>query len=438
MDQRLIIFLKYPEEGKVKTRLASSIGAHEATCVYKKLAEDTVSQVRPLAGRFADIVIAYDPPEREAEIKEWIPGPFKYVAQEGKNLGERLKKVVNASFFDGTERVIVIGSDCPGLDSLTVNRAFWSLLKKDVAIGPSEDGGYYLIGFNQARHTALLDDIPWSTSQVLQHTLDKAEKMSVSAELLSEKFDVDTADDLKRMSQAIHDHSCDALKISVIIPTLNEEKNIESTLINLTRQHHPHEIIVADGGSGDKTAKIASRYARVVSSGRGRAIQMNKGASAATGDIFLFLHADTQLPNNALLKIEDVFKLGKKQSGRFRMSFGHRHPLLKLYEYQTRFHLFSYGDQGFFVKRELFQEMNGFSADAAFEDIDFYWRLLKYEKPVIIKDSVVTSPRRFLQHGVIKQKFINISLAAMYYLGFQRSTIKRFQSAWYKDNREYV
>lgn len=436
MDQTLIIFLKYPEEGKVKTRLASSIGAHEATCVYQKLAEDTVNQVRPLAGRFAEIVIAYDPPEREAEIKKWISGPFKYVAQEGKGLGERLNMVVNTAFSDGAQRVVVIGSDCPSLDSLTVNRAFWALLKRDAVIGPSEDGGYYLIGFNQTRHEVLLDDIPWSSSQVLSYTLEKAKKAGISIELLSEKFDVDTVDDLKRISQEKHNHSCDTLRISVIIPTLNEERNIESTLINLQRQHHPSEIIVADGGSSDKTTVIASKYAKVVNSKRGRAFQMNEGAKAAVGDAFLFLHADTQLPHQALLKIGDILQSGKKQSGRFRMSFGHGHPLLKFYEYQTRFHLFSYGDQGFFVKRELFQKMGGFSAHAVFEDIDFYRRLLKREKPVIIKDPVITSPRRFLQNGIVKQKFINISLATMYYLGIRRSTIKHFQNAWYKDIRE--
>lgn len=438
MDQKLIIFLKYPEEGKVKTRLASSIGAHEAACVYKKLAEDTVSQARPLAGRFADIVIAYDPPERENEIKRWISGPFKYEAQEGKNLGQRLDRVVNAAFLDGAKRVVVVGSDCPGLDSLTVNRAFWALLKKDVVIGPSRDGGYYLIGFNQARHTVLLDDIPWSTPEVLRHTLDKAKKSDISTELLSEKSDVDTADDLKRFSRAKHDHSCDALRISVIIPTLNEGKNIESTLVHLTRQHHPHEIVVADGGSDDKTMEVASRYAKVVRCPKGRARQMNEGAQTATGDVFLFLHADTQLPNNALPKIEDALQSGKKRSGRFRMSFGHGHPLLKFYEYHTRFHCFSYGDQAFFVKRELFQKMGGFSVDAIFEDIDFYGRLLKNEKPVIIREPVITSPRRFLQNGILRQKFINISLATMYYLGFRRSTIKYFRNAWYKDIREHA
>ncbi len=438
MEQKLIVFLKWPEKGKVKTRLASVVGDGEAACIYKKLAEDTVSQVRPLAGRSLDLMIAYDPPEREVEIKKWIPGPFKYVAQEGKDLGERLKKVVTAAFLDGAERVIVIGSDCPGLDSLTVNRAFWALLKKNVVIGTSEDGGYYLIGFNQARYAALLDDIPWSTSQVLQHTLEKAKKMGGSTELLSEKFDVDTVDDLKRLSQVKHYHPCDTLRISVIIPTLNEEKDIESTLINLTRQHHPYEVLVVDGGSNDKTIEIASRYAKLVRSGKGRAQQMNEGAKVATGDVFLFLHADTQLPNNAFLKIENALQSGKKQSGRFRMSFGHGHPLLKFYEYQTRFHLFSYGDQGFFVKRELFQEMGGFSVDTAFEDIDFYRRLLKHEKPVIIRDPVITSPRRFLKNGILKQKFINISLAAMYCLGFRRSTIKKFQNAWYKDIREHA
>lgn len=230
----------------------------------------------------------------------------------------------------------------------------------------------------------------------------------------------------------------DTLRISVIIPTLDEGENIESTLINLTHQHHPHEIIVADGGSSDKTVEIASRYAKVAICGRGRALQMNEGAKSATGDVFLFLHADTQLPNNALVKIEEGVQLGKKQAGRFRLSFGHRHPLLKFYEYQTRFHCFSYGDQGFFVKRELFQNMGGFSVDAAFEDIDFYRRLLKHEKPVIIKDPVITSPRRFLQNGIVKQKFINICLAMMYYLGFHRSTIKHFQNAWYKDIRDHA
>lgn len=436
--QKLIVFLKWPEKGKVKTRLAAALGDEEAACVYKKLAEDTVSAVRSLAGKSTDVVIAFDPPERETEIRQWIRGPFKFLSQGDGDLGSRLSRAACAAFEEGAEKVVLVGSDCSELDAFTVNRAFWALSRKDVVIGPTADGGYYLIGLKRARDAFLFDQIPWSTPEVLKNTLKKAEDAGLSYELLSEKFDVDTVDDLKRLSGSKHDHACDGDTISVIIPTFNEEQSIESALVNLAKQHHPDEVIVADGGSRDRTAGMASKYARVLNTEKGRAVQMNAGAAAATGNILLFLHADTQLPQGALLKIRQALDGGRKNSGRFRMSFGHSHPLLRFYEFQTRFHLFSYGDQGFFVRKELFQKLGGFDVEAPFEDIDFYRRLLKMEKPVIIKDPVVTSPRRFLQNGVVKQKFMNIALAVMYLSGLKPQAVRRFKAAWYKDIRENV
>jgi rSAM/selenodomain-associated transferase 2 len=207
------------------------------------------------------------------------------------------------------------------------------------------------------------------------------------------------------------------MKLSIIIPTWNEALLIERTLSHL-REHAPSaEVIVSDGGSSDDTASIACRYSKVVSSKKGRAEQMNYGAQNAGGDIYLFLHADTLLPDQGFALIRQAESRGAR-AGRFRMKFDDSRWLLRLYALYTRFHLFSYGDQGFFVSRELFQELGGFRTDVPFEDIEFYKRLRRKTKPVILSQSVTTSARRFLETGCWKQKWINIWLVALYYFGF--------------------
>jgi len=206
-------------------------------------------------------------------------------------------------------------------------------------------------------------------------------------------------------------------KISVIIPTYNEESGIQATLKELYSSHQPDEVIAVDGGSTDQTVSFVSQWAKVISSRKGRARQMNEGAKMATGDILLFLHADTRLPQNGLQSIKEVIKRGAK-AGRFRMRFDNRHWLLRFYETYTRFHFFSYGDQGFFVTRELFERLDGFNENVPFEDIDFYRRLRRVTKPVIIQDPMVTSARRFTQNGCIRQKLINVLLVALHYSGF--------------------
>jgi rSAM/selenodomain-associated transferase 2 len=214
------------------------------------------------------------------------------------------------------------------------------------------------------------------------------------------------------------------MKISVVIPTFNEEKTIHATLENLITHHKPDEIIVVDGGSTDQTVAIASEWAPVIRSSKGRAHQMNVGARHATGDISLFLHADTKLPDNGLNLIRDEIQKGVK-AGRFRMKFDGRHWLLRFYESYTRFHFFSYGDQGIFVRRDLFEELGGFREDVPFEDIDFYKRLRQWTKPVIIKRPVITSARRFGGIGYLKQKFINLFLVSLYYSGFDIFSLKK-------------
>ena len=221
------------------------------------------------------------------------------------------------------------------------------------------------------------------------------------------------------------------MRLSVIIPTLNEEKTIHATLENLFIKQGPDEVLVVDGGSKDRTALIAGEWTDVLHAVRGRANQMNAGASHATGDILLFLHADTKLPDGGLSKIKQAILAGAK-AGRFRMRFDERRFLLGLYESYTRFQCFSYGDQAFFMRREIFEALGGFRTEVPFEDIDFYRRLCRITQPVILKEQVITSARRFSSVGDLKQKFINLFLVALYYAGFN---VLRFKQKFYRDTR---
>lgn len=222
------------------------------------------------------------------------------------------------------------------------------------------------------------------------------------------------------------------MKISVIIPAFNEEKSIGATLADLQENHFPEEIIVVDGGSGDRTQEIAASLARVISAPKGRACQLNAGARAATGDVFLFLHADTRLPAGGLDTVRGLISSGRTEAGRFRLRFDSDDFSLKLFAFHTRFAFFSYGDQAFFVKRDLFEKMEGFSERVPFEDIEFYKRLSKSTRPQIIKTPVITSARRFLKVGKMRQKWINLMLVALYYLGMDVMPLK---SRVYQDIR---
>ena len=187
--------------------------------------------------------------------------------------------------------------------------------------------------------------------------------------------------------------------ISVIIPTLNEENTIKGCLERLKNV----EVIVVDGGSSDKTVEIAAKYVKVVKCGEGRGKQMNFGAGISKGDVLLFLHADTKLPENWIDEVEETINEGYL-GGVFKHSFDYNTNLLKFASFlvNLNFSSFSWGDRGVFVSKDVFNKLNGYSEIPIMEDIEFVKRLKKFNI-VYLKSKIVTYARRFLKYGIFKQ-----------------------------------
>ena len=188
----VLVFQKNAILGKVKTRLASGMGKPRALEIYRHLIQLTYSALEVVPASiwtyFSDF------------IPETINPPIaKSFLQEGQDLGERMANAFARSFESGMEKVVLIGTDCPTLQSNHLNEAFEALNYSDLVVGPATDGGYYLIGMNR-RADYLFEGITWSTSQVLSETLNVASQHGLTTTLLCELDDIDTQEDWQRYS----------------------------------------------------------------------------------------------------------------------------------------------------------------------------------------------------------------------------------------------
>lgn len=202
------------------------------------------------------------------------------------------------------------------------------------------------------------------------------------------------------------------MKISIIIPVLNEENTISKVidyLIETSNSQFTKEIIIVDGGSSDGTLKILKSYPSIIvlQSEKGRAIQMNFGAKRAASRVLYFLHCDTFPPKNFDAEIVKKIQSGNL-SGCFRMKFNNDHIVLKVSQWFTQFNFQSCrgGDQSLFVERNLFKSLNGFNENLIiYEDNEFISRLYKASKFTVIQKSVITSARKYLKNGVWKLQY---------------------------------
>ncbi len=182
----LCMFVKYPEQGKVKTRLAQDIGEEKALEIYKRLLRILIPEHDNRAYQF---YMSVTPEDKARKFKKLYPAGT-VIKQQGDDLGEKITHALQRLLADHG-KVIIIGSDCPNITHEDIKQALQALDNNDVVIGPAEDGGYYLIGMK--KYHTLFNDIDWSTEKVLDQTLKKASDLNVK--LLDEKRDIDTKED---------------------------------------------------------------------------------------------------------------------------------------------------------------------------------------------------------------------------------------------------
>ena len=440
-DARLIVFTRYPEPGRTKTRLIPCLGEKGAAEIQRQMTEFILSRIStPDQDRSFSVEIRYEGGD-ETGMREWLGENYHYLPQPGGDLDRRMGQAFREAFEDGVSTAVIIGTDIPGITPRIISEAFGALGSNDLVLGPAADGGYYLIGLNRASHLRALPEmmtgISWGTGDVLKQTLQITSRLRLKELLLEELQDVDRPEDLNVWEQAYGvPLDADLMHcISVIIPTLNESDNIVATL-NRVMTGNNVEVIIVDGGSRDDTIDLAQSFgARVIRCEPSRSRQMNTGARAARGNILLFLHADTSLPDRYDVFVRRTLQMPDVVAGAFELRIDSPRSSLRVMEkvanLRSRYLHKPYGDQAYFLTARLFEELGAFPELPIMEDYALIRRLGKQGRIAIIPEPVFTSARRWLNFGIYKTWIVNQMIVAAYHIGISPQTIAR----WYKRER---
>jgi uncharacterized protein len=485
--ERIIVFTRYPQPGAVKTRLAPVLGEQGAADLHRQMTEHIVRRVRLVSNRRSVVVeVRFDGQSRLA-MSRWLGRGIDYRRQVPADLGERMNAAFQEAFESGSQRVLLVGSDCPGITAELLEQGLEALREHDAVFGPAADGGYYLVGLTRMC-PALFSGITWGTSDVLQRTLDIAASRNLDLLLLATLHDVDRPEDLsvwEREKQAVRGpiplhssgarscgesqvpgtalptgvpepepparidsplndsgadrHSTIQGRISVIVPTRNEAESLPASLVSIGASDYV-EIIVVDGGSDDETVQVAASLgAKTILCHRGRSTQMNRGAAAATGDILLFLHADTLLPVHWEDHVRRELARPGVSCGAFRFRTDGKAWSLRVVEYLANiraawFHM-PYGDQALFVRADSFRQVGGFPDIPIMEDVAFVRQVRKRGRVTIAGAAARTSDRRWRHHGILRTTVLNQAILIGYFLGVRLGTLSLLRGSFRNNDK---
>ena len=228
-------------------------------------------------------------------------------------------------------------------------------------------------------------------------------------------------------------------RISVIAPVVNEQEQLAATLSHL-HLGPGDELIVVDGGSTDRTLDIARQFTpQVLSSPPGRARQMNVGAARASGDILLFLHADTHLPPGGLDAVRRAMQPPHIAGGAFRLVIEPTTPALRLIAWganlRSRLGRLPYGDQALFVRRRLFEQLGGYADEPFLEDVKLVRAMRRHGRLAFVAQPARTSGRRWLSEGVVYTTVRNNVIVGLFFCGVSPTTLKRWYADWHRRRR---
>jgi uncharacterized protein len=191
--QKLVVFLKAPRSGFVKTRMAETVGAEAAAAAYRCIVDRLIQNLSSVG----NVELRFAPDDALDEVAHWLRQGWEGRPQGSGDLGDRIHRAFAESFAEGAERVVVIGSDCPVVNVEDVETAWKKLGIYDVVIGPATDGGYWLIGLRTNRG-ALFQGIKWSTERVLTDTLERVAEAKLTCSLMRKLTDIDTENDWRQ------------------------------------------------------------------------------------------------------------------------------------------------------------------------------------------------------------------------------------------------
>lgn len=454
MDQKgcICVFAKPPEAGIAKTRLIPLVGKDGAAALADAFLADTWASVCALP--WARAIIASTGP---LALSVNQPAPEVWLQGEG-DLGARLERILTRA-LEHSSLALALGADSPGLPLSFLEHARLALEETDAVIGPCDDGGFYLLGLRRCP-PGLLAGISWSQSNTFAQTLAKLEAAGLRVIVLEPWFDVDRPRDLARLRGLIALGDLCAPKttsvldrllatkneaapprISVIIPVLNEREHLPRLLRALQAERWVHEVIVVDGGSTDGTWEWLQRpnCASAISAPRGKGIQLNAGARAASGDVLLFLHGDCLLPADVGQQISRIFQQQDVAGGCFLVRFGERpvRPLRLVaagINLRTRLTRTATGEQAIFARRQAFEEAGGFPDWPLFEDVALVRRIKEQGRFAVVQSPVTVSPRRHLRYGVFKTVLLAYGLRLAFWAGASPFALKR----WFEDVRPHL
>jgi hypothetical protein len=368
---------------------------------------------------------------RRRDFRAWLGTNLHFQPQTSGDLGTRMREAFGKAFADGAARAVAIGTDVPGLSVDLLSRAAELLADHDVVLGPAGDGGYYLIGMTH-HHPELFTAIDWSTDRVARQTRAAIGRLGLTLAELPVLNDVDRPEDLVplRADPEFADVFHNRPLLSVVIPTLNEAEYLGATLERVLTGEEV-EVIVADGGSDDTTRDVAAvAGATVLPVDGGRAAQQNAGAAQAKGRHLLFLHADTLLPEDYEAAVRRALDDPRTVAGAFRFGSSATGLSMRLVEWGTNlrssFFGWPYGDQGLFIEKRVFNELGGFAPLPIMEDFELVRRLRRRGRVVTVRESVITSARRWQRLGILRTILCNQAVLLGYFAGISPKRLARF------------